>query len=133
MKSAQHIIAFLVAKNGLEQVKPIAAKLQKKDQDIVHAYNMIDSTIDNVKELRKNIKDDWFVDATRIANEIGSEISLPRIAGRQIYRANALADGATTEDYFRVNVAIPFVDHLEQQLLESRVGKDLFALVPSLC
>lgn len=78
------------------------------------------------------------MDATRIANEIGSEISLPRIAGRQIYRANALADGATTEDYFRVNVAIPFVDHLEQQLLarfdvESRVGKDLFALVPSLC
>lgn len=56
LKSAQHIIAFLVAKNGLEQVKPIAAKLQKKDQDIVHAYNMIDSTIDNVKELRKNIK-----------------------------------------------------------------------------
>ena len=80
---------------------------------------------------------DWFVDATRIANEIGSEISMPRIAGRQIYRGNALADGATTEDYFRANVAIPFVDHLEQQLLarfdvESRVGKDLFALVPSL-
>ena len=82
LKSAQHIIAFLVAKNGLEQVKHIAAKLQKGDQDIVHAYDMIDSTIDNANELRKNIKDefhDWFVDATRIANEIGSEISLPRI------------------------------------------------------
>ena len=101
-------------------MKPIAAKLQKKDQDIVHAYNMIDSTIDNVKELRKNIKNeihDWFVNATRIANEIGSEISMPRIAGRQIYRGNALADGATAEDYIRANVAIPFVDHLEQQLL----------------
>ena len=57
------------------------------------------------------------MDATRIENEVGSEIYLPRIAGRQIYCANALADGATTEDYFRVNVAIPFVDHLEQQLL----------------
>ena len=74
LKSAQHIIAFLVAKNGLEQEKPITAKFQKKDQDIVHVYNRIDSNIDNVKELRKNIKDkfhDWFVDATRIANEIG--------------------------------------------------------------
>ena len=44
----------------------IAAKLLKKDQDIVHAYNIIDSTIENVKELRKYIKDefyDWFMDA----------------------------------------------------------------------
>ena len=53
------------------------------------------------------------MDATRIANEIGNEISLPRIAGRQICRANALADGVTTKDYFRVNVAIPFINHLE--------------------
>ena len=36
-------------------VKPLVTKLQKKDQDIVQAYNVIDTTVDNVKELRKNI------------------------------------------------------------------------------
>ena len=55
LKSGQQIISFLVAKNSLELVKPLATKLQKKDQDIVQAYNMIDTTVDNVQELRKNI------------------------------------------------------------------------------
>ena len=78
------------------------------------------------------------MDATRIANEIRSEISLPRIAGRQIYRANALAEVQQLRIIFALMwLSIPFVDHLEQQLLarfgvESRVGEDLFALVPSL-
>lgn len=49
------------------------------------------------------------MDATRIVNEMGSKTSLPRDAGRQMYHANALADGATTEGYFYVNVAIPFL------------------------
>ena len=35
LKSTQNIVAFLVAKNVLELIRPIAVKLQKKDQDIV--------------------------------------------------------------------------------------------------
>ena len=67
---------------------------------------MIGSTINSVKNnfkkyiyISKNEFHYWYVDATRIVNEMGSKTSLPRtcIAGRQIYHANALADGATTE------------------------------------
>ena len=42
LKSTQNIVAFLVAKNALELIRPIAIKLQKKDQDIVAASNMIE-------------------------------------------------------------------------------------------
>ena len=59
MKPGQHIISFLVTKNSLELIKPLAIKLQKKDQDIVQAFNMIDTTIDHVKELRKNISSEF--------------------------------------------------------------------------
>ena len=38
---------------------------------------------------------------------VGSEISVPRIAGKQIHRANATTDVATPEGYYRVNVATP--------------------------
>ena len=47
LKSTQNIVAFLVAKNALDLIRPIAVKLQKKDQDIVAASNMIDETISN--------------------------------------------------------------------------------------
>ena len=40
-----------------------------------------------------------------------------RIAGRQTNRANSVIQGGTTEDYYRMNVAVPFIDHLLQELL----------------
>ena len=55
---------------------------------------------------------------------------------RQTYRANSVMQGGTTEDYYRMNVAVLFIDHLLQELLtrfepENRVGKDIFTLVPA--
>ena len=50
---------------------------------------------------------DWFLDVKRIVEAVGSEISVPRIAGKQIHRANATTDVATPEGYYRVNVATP--------------------------
>ena len=112
-------MAFLVAKNALELNRPIAVKLQKKDQDIVAALNMIDETISNIKDLRENIEtefSDWFSDVKGIVEAVGSEISVPRIAGKQIYRANSTTNGATPPGYYRVNVAAPFLDHLHQEM-----------------
>ena len=60
---------------------------------------------------------EWYADAVRISNEVGCEISVPRVAGRQTYRANSVMQGGTTEDYYRMNVAVPFIDHLLQELL----------------
>ena len=61
---------------------------------------------------------------------------MPCVAGRQAYSANSVMQGGTTEDYYRMNVAVPFIDPLLQELLtrfepENRVGKDLFTLVPA--
>ena len=42
-------MAFLVAKNALELIRPIAVKVQKKDQDIVAASNMIVNYIYEMK------------------------------------------------------------------------------------
>ena len=132
-------MAFLVAKNAVELIRPIAVKLQKKDQDIVAASNMIDGTISNIKDLRENIETefcDWFSDVKRIVEAVGNENSVPRIAGKQIYSANSTTDGATPEGYYCVNVAVPFLDHLHQEMSsrfdhENRVGNELFNLVPS--
>ena len=54
----------------------------------------------------------------------------------RFYRANVVIQGETTHDYFCMNIAIPFIDHLQQEIItrfdaENRIGKDTFILVPA--
>ena len=69
------IFTFLITKNSLGTLKPIAAKPQKKDQDVFQAYSMIDDTIKAVTRVRSNIEEEcheWFEDASRLADKIGA-------------------------------------------------------------
>ena len=107
-----------------------------QDEDIVHAYNLIHSVISDIAIFRENIEKDfhdWFMDASRIGSELGIVLTVPRLSGRQQHRANA---GPDPEVYYRINVAIPFLDHMEQVLnyrfhRDSMVGSHLFYLVPT--
>ena len=101
---------LLITKNSLGTLKPIAAKLQKKDQDVFQVYSMIDDTINAVARVRSNIEEEcheWFEDASRLADKIDVTVSVPRIAGRQEHRNNAAS--VNPESHYRVNVAIPFI------------------------
>ena len=46
---------FIITKNVLDEVKVLASKLQKQDQDIYEAYSMVDSVIASVKTTRLTI------------------------------------------------------------------------------
>ena len=54
LKTFGFIFTFLIIKNSLETLKPIAAKLQQKDQDVFQAYSMIEDTIKAVHRVRSN-------------------------------------------------------------------------------
>ena len=104
-----------------------------QDEDIVHAYNLIHSVISNIAIFRENIEKDfhdWFMDASRIGSELGIVLTVPQ------HRANAGPENPDPEVYYRINVAIPFLDHMEQVLnnrfhRDSMVGSHLFYLVPT--
>ncbi|XP_021375337.1 52 kDa repressor of the inhibitor of the protein kinase-like [Mizuhopecten yessoensis] len=138
MCSSQTIIAFLVTKNALENVRPIASKLQKRDLDIHQAYGMIDQTKARIVTLRKDIEEEfsvWFEDATRLATLVGIPISAPRApkSARQLHRLNA--PSTTPSEYFLRNVAIPFCDHLSSEFAnrftpETRKDVEILALLP---
>ena len=137
LKTFGFIFTFLITKNSLRTLKPIAAKLQKKDQDIFQAYSVIDDTIKAVARVRSNIEEEcheWFEDASRLANKIGATVSVPRITGRQEHRNNA--PSVNPESHYPVNVALPFTDHLLEEMSsrfseDNRAGAKIFALVPS--
>ena len=40
---------------------------------------------------------------------------------RQTGQANAITENSSTEDYYRINIAIPFVDHIVQEIVSSRL------------
>ena len=128
MKTFGFIFTFLITKISLGTLKPIAATLQKKDQDILQAYSMVDDTIKAVARVRSSIEKTechgWFEDASRLADEIGAKVSVPRLTWRQEHRNNA--PSVNPESHYRVNVAIPFIHHLLEEM-SSRFNEDIRA------
>ena len=97
---------------------------------------MIDGAIERLEQMREPIDkefSDWYHEADELTQKLTEEIKVPRLTGRQVHRANA--GGDTPEDYFRRNVAIPFVDHLKEEMKqrfskENRIGSSIFSLLP---
>jgi hypothetical protein len=136
LKSSENIVSLIVAKNALEVLRPITVKLQKQDQDLYQAYNLIDGATERLTEIRANLDNefkDWFSEAKGLADQLSEELRVRRVTGRQVHRANASSE--SPEEHFKRNVAIPFLDHLIMELSErfqkdSRVGQAIFALIP---
>ena len=84
----------------------------------------IDDTIKAVAMVRSNMEEEcheWFDDASRLADKIGTTVSVPRITGRQEHMNNA--PSANLESHYRVNVAKPLIDHLLEEM-SSRFSED---------
>ena len=69
-----------------------------------------------------------------MAATVNVEPSKPRSCARQQHRPNA--DAETIEDWYRVNVAIPFLDHTNQELdfrfsALAQTASKLLGLVPA--
>ena len=53
LKCGKNIVALVILVNSLDYVKGIASKLQKRNLDVVVAYKLIGSTIEDIKDVRK--------------------------------------------------------------------------------
>ena len=74
-----------------------------------------------------------FQQSIHLAERVGAEVSMPRIARLQQHRSNP--EASSPEDYFRKSVAIPFLDHilptLEAQFSKAAaVASSLLGVVP---
>ena len=67
-------MVFIATRNTLDEVKTLASKLQKRDQDIFEAYMMADEVIGHIKSVRKNIDSDfqvWYKQILDLAEKLG--------------------------------------------------------------
>ena len=127
----------MITKSVLDEVKSLAARLQKQDQDIYEAYKMVDAVINRVKAIRSVIDttfSSWYKEILQLAEKIGATETVPRKTSIQRNRSNT--PSSSPQEHYKRVVAIPLVDCFINQL-ENRFHGDgrhasvLLCLVPS--
>ena len=103
LSSFQTLAVFLITKNVLDEVKSLAAKLQKRDQDIYEAYRMVDTVIDRVKAIRSTIDTtfcQWYDEILKLAEKIGTLRMFPgKLASKEtVATLPVLLHGNTTRE-----------------------------------
>lgn len=130
------IVVFLIAYHFLSHLSGITIKLQSTTIDIIDAYQQIEEIKAFYSEIRKNIGEEFhkvYEQSERMATAVNVQPSKPRSCGRQRHCPNAEAE--TTEDWYKVNVAIPFLDHIIQEIESqfspmAQTASKLLGLVP---
>ena len=131
-------MVFITTTNILDELKALASKLQKQDQDIFEAYTMVDEVIGNIKSARKNIDIDfqvWYKEMLDLSEKLGIVEAIPRKTSIQRNRSNI--PSSSPIDHYKKSVAIPLLDSLIIQMQdrfsdEDRHARHLLYLVPSI-
>ena len=135
--SFEFIIDFLLVHQFLLHLAGITVKLQKSALDIVQAHEMVTEVTRMYQHERENRDTSFapiYAQSTRMAEKIGATVAMPRITSRQQHRSNV--EASSPSEYFKRNVAIPFLDHIltciNQQFSSSAViATSLLGLVPT--
>ena len=97
LRNGRNIIVLVVLVNGLDALKGLRTKLQKRDTDVTAAYRHIDSSINEVRSMRENfdsVWDEWYTEAEEIVADVGGVIDLPRMSKHQRNCPNTPANSA---------------------------------------
>ena len=105
--------------------------------DLIQALANVNSVQDLLRSKREDAETsfaDLWQQATKLAEEAGIVLSVPRRTSRQTHRDNTPAD--IPQEYFRRSLYIPFLDSILQQLADRFLGQSaavchLIALVPA--
>ncbi|XP_071483383.1 52 kDa repressor of the inhibitor of the protein kinase-like [Diadema antillarum] len=130
--SFKFVTVFMVVYQGLGALAEISKALQKRALDVYDAYTKVDGVVADYKELRENID-------ARFKN-----CGDAQACRKTTQRPNAQITSCSCEEgtcdhrvetYFRVNYAVPFVDHIIAELEKqfsalSKRASRLLGLVP---
>ena len=128
----QKIGVFIITKNTLDILKVLSAKLQKRDQDVLEAYAMIDDVMESLASTRTTIGtvfELWYDEVLKLANEVGATESVPRLTALQRNRSNT--PSSSPMEHYKRTVAIPFIDYLRGQMEGRFEGKHITHIVCS--
>ena len=120
----EHIVVFMLVKQLLEPIRPIAECLQARLQELYLGFKKVDEVVQSYKCIRKDVDVEHnriYAKAKKLAADIGSGEAMPRIIRGRQTRANPTV--LLPCDYWRVTLTIPFLDSIFSEL-ESRFASD---------
>ena len=91
--SSSFLVASSIVMDILSQLRVVTVKLQGRCTDIMNAYSLVSDVTLQFCLLRSNIEEEFalmFRDIEQRADDVGVEISVPRIVGRQIHRSRLM-------------------------------------------
>ena len=107
------VVVFLIVYHFLSHLSGITVKLQSSTIDTIDAYQQIAEIKTFYKEIRKKTTDKFhevYEQSERMDAAAGVQPSKPRNCARQRHRPNANTE--TVEDWYKINVAVTFLDHI---------------------
>ena len=134
----EFIIGFLIIYQYLSHLAGISVKLQSTTLDILQAFQEVDKVKHFYKRTRESIQEGFikiYEQAERLGTAVNVQPSKPRTCIHQRNRPNAEAE--TVKEWYRVNVAVPFLDHIIVELDSqfsaiAQTSTRLLGLVPSI-
>ena len=112
------IVAVSVCSYTLGFTKPLSTMLQGTSMDVIAAYKNIELVKDHLNVLCRDcdriFAEDVWNNCQTLAAISGTELNRPRICGRQTQRTNI--PSTTAEEYYKLAVFIPTIDHMITQL-----------------
>lgn len=111
------IVSLVIVFKCLAYVRGLSKSLQQRSLDIGLAFQQVSLVKSCLQDCRKEVEEfhsKCFDQATRLAVELDIPVTKPRTCKRQTKRDNMPAE--TIEDYFRMSITIPFLDHLISQM-----------------
>ena len=117
LTSFQYIICCVVVQFVLGYSRPLSTALQAVDCNLPKAHEDARSLVNVSQDLRDSDNYDLlFKRATTIAEKLNVTPQKPRTAGRQMHRPNSGGNLTSLEDNYKMNIFLPFVDHVLQHL-----------------
>lgn len=111
------IFTLIMVHTILSCTRGLSIKLQAQYMDTIRAHSDIDLVKSTLKGYRSRVDEFHhrvYGKALTLAVSIDVQESSPRLAGRQTQRHNVQA--ANAKDYYRLNLMIPFLDHMITEL-----------------
>ena len=122
LESSEFIVALFVLEEISTLFLPIAYGLQKISNTVNEAGNMVDTLLESLVQRRENSESTFNTIYNRICKKMKNmgfsdpQPAKSRICGRQQHRFNIDANNA--EEYYRINLFIPVLDIVNNDLSE---------------
>ena len=115
--SFDFVVALVITRSILPYISAVTELPQKKYNDILQAFELIESVKAQFHDIRTNVDtfhEKWYKVALELAEKVQLQESMPRSCNRKVHRGNQ--PHSNFSEYYKYSIIIPLVYHIVAHL-----------------